>query len=1547
MKRKIRKLITGIMTASILSHFLSGTVSMAAGIDGDSGSSDSAVVLEESVTGDEGDNTNASNDEDSSASDRATGASDNDENSVKDDVNALSGQNNEEDSDVDTVSAKFYEDVISGAEGSEEETSDDKLSTDGSVSANDKPMTVSFGDAGVVDVLDSEDESDNAKEESENNDDEISERGVLESELSGEPYIFDYDSFRVEWKVVSHWEGACNVSVSLTNRSDETIHNWNLSFMSEDEIINPYNAKITSEGSNGNKWTFKNLEYNQDIRAGESIQFGFQVRYGERIDIPFSYSINILNNMEAFADDKLLTDIVTKNQYSEIDEKSTERDQVTRTKTYVQEDYTVTFYISSYWDNGYNAEISIWNTSNTDIRNWYLFWDYSDDVVNIWNASIIEHEANGYIIKNDVWNQTIHANRSVSFGISGNSKFCGFPEKVLLVGSRNEESLEDYLVEYNLESSWDNEFKGSITITNNSNKMLENWVLEFDYERTITSIWDGIIEEEDDNHYIIRNADYNANIPVGGRVTIGFLGTGGTSDNIPENYMIYSYNLKGKYIVKFDVCADDVSRIPEDQIVSDEEYAICPLTPMRNGYYFVGWYADDTYSTLFDFDTQNIRHDTTLYARWLDYQCKTDSDNDGLVDSLEEYFGTDIDSADSDGDEISDYDEIYSTWTNPHKVDSDGNGTNDSEEDPDKDKINNIDEIKYGTDPWNEDTDFDGIWDNEEISEYETNPLNLDTDSDGASDGWEVSMKYDPLVNDGGFNISASLGKISEANPVIVSVNVETIDADVESLAIDKVKPHDNYLISPSIAGYIGDAYSFSIDGDFKQAELTFEYDVNVGTIDESFQPRIYFLNEETEIFEELDNQIVTDGKVVATTKHFSTYILLNKVEYDKVWEKSANVIITDSPYGGLNYNNLDENADSIKSFNGKEYALIRKNMTWNEARIYCESVGGYLVTITSEEEQKFINDNILVMSGNHVWIGGFTYDSLKDFQWVTDEEMDYTNWNSGEPNFITEKRIHIYDSQGDLKGKWNNEPENCRYWFICEWGGYGLDFVYDSNGDGISDYYTSLIEDGTLTFSNTSNELKGCDLNYDEYGNLSDDCDGDGLKNGEEIRIVEKFGKKYIEMTSHPMREYSDADLWNDYEEVQRGSNPLKCDYSKLEVDALINNIPYYYEGVAEDMRDQDFVRGMTNYSAIINGVWNKRELYRDLITDYYCTYVTEDEVDNVILEEEKKQWFDALITLLGEGKYTYDITFEINKLISYSNGARTIKQMEDSFDTDIAELIAKLNRTSEDAIELRADVFGNSYTKKYWSINEVNKMASSKRAVLDKYSQGISFVFYLSDAGDTIASISRIEANEKLFGSNMEAIDNMCTYGEDDTFKTAARDVMNCLKDKYVEICIEAMIGDISESVVDFIVNKGAEKVSYIAVVVAVRDVMGIVTGTKEDIIQMNKIYCYSQMTASYNKILSWIISVEDNNKYYSYYEGKKDDVIQCLWNIAQLRIAGENEYYNYIKCDGLLGNVADRFAGLDDVKTAVDNNVSDVKRVTDLMGITIGPNYMNLSN
>ena len=41
--------------------------------------------------------------------------------------------------------------------------------------------------------------------------------------------------------------------------------------------------------------------------------------------------------------------------------------------------------------------------------------------------------------------------------------------------------------------------------------------------------------------------------------------------------------------------------------------------------------------------------------------------------------------------------------------------------------------------------------------------------------------------------------------------------------------------------------------------------------------------------------------------------------------------------------------------FNGHIYEVYDKSMTWKEAKAFCEKQGGYLVTITSSEEQGFI----------------------------------------------------------------------------------------------------------------------------------------------------------------------------------------------------------------------------------------------------------------------------------------------------------------------------------------------------------------------------------------------------------------------------------------------------------------------------------------------------------------------------------------------------------------------------------------------------------------
>jgi len=70
----------------------------------------------------------------------------------------------------------------------------------------------------------------------------------------------------------------------------------------------------------------------------------------------------------------------------------------------------------------------------------------------------------------------------------------------------------------------------------------------------------------------------------------------------------------------------------------------------------------------------------------------------------------------------------------------------DMELDSDGDGLTDYEEIYiYGTDPFNPDTDGDGLTDYEEVMIYGTDPLNPDTDGDGYLDGEEVLHGYNPL----------------------------------------------------------------------------------------------------------------------------------------------------------------------------------------------------------------------------------------------------------------------------------------------------------------------------------------------------------------------------------------------------------------------------------------------------------------------------------------------------------------------------------------------------------------------------------------------------------------------------------------------------------------------------------------------------------------------------------------------------------------------------------------------------------------------------------
>lgn len=142
-----------------------------------------------------------------------------------------------------------------------------------------------------------------------------------------------------------------------------------------------------------------------------------------------------------------------------------------------------------------------------------------------------------------------------------------------------------------------------------------------------------------------------------------------------------------------------------------------------------------------------------------------DRDVDGIPDYLERRGQTIItgtydsnpDSWDTDGDGLSDHEEIAYYGTNPNSADTDGDGLPDRWElqygfnplvegeasnDPDADGLTNLQESAAGTNPHDPDTDYDELNDYVEINTHLTNPLSEDTDGDGLSDGQEVNTYF-------------------------------------------------------------------------------------------------------------------------------------------------------------------------------------------------------------------------------------------------------------------------------------------------------------------------------------------------------------------------------------------------------------------------------------------------------------------------------------------------------------------------------------------------------------------------------------------------------------------------------------------------------------------------------------------------------------------------------------------------------------------------------------------------------------------------------------
>lgn len=156
-----------------------------------------------------------------------------------------------------------------------------------------------------------------------------------------------------------------------------------------------------------------------------------------------------------------------------------------------------------------------------------------------------------------------------------------------------------------------------------------------------------------------------------------------------------------------------------------------------------------------------------------------------------------------------------------------------------------------------------------------------------------------------------------------------------------------------------------------------------------------------------------------------------------------------------LNKNNssYQEVVDSV--YQNHSYKVFDESMTWQQAKEKCESLGGHLVTITSQGEQNFVSKLLTNGGKKQYWIGATTTGGTP--QWVTGETFSYSNWDVIEPNSHTrsdgekEQYVHIYNTPnpavgGSKRFAWNDmyydntypgEEDNFSLQtvgYVCEW---------------------------------------------------------------------------------------------------------------------------------------------------------------------------------------------------------------------------------------------------------------------------------------------------------------------------------------------------------------------------------------------------------------------------------------------------------------------------------------------------------------------------------
>ena len=726
---------------------------------------------------------------------------------------------------------------------------------------------------------------------------------------------YSFDGYDVEYSVKSEWVDGQNIEVKITNTGDEPILNWAFKYDAEGVIDGLWNASVydTKETS----YIIKNAGWNYEIAPKASVSFGYTL---------FDYSGTNPNNFELCAKRVDKTD-----------------------------GYDVQYNITNEWDTGLQGEIVITNTSEEPMEFWQLSFDSDVTIDSIWNASVDKQEESSYTIGGG--NTPINAGENKTIGFIGTktsefisiSKFSlstvdveGLGENGSIfnngkteennTGNNNSEENENIVSEgcypYTMFAASSDE--GAITInadnfcvngdiaTNGTilfsgnkkvnGKKIENAGLKpfylFDKIKSKYLSSPSCYQIEED--YSLNNDNIIVNDPVNVKGKVSLNGTIGITSAVEA---IESITLKGNVINISGavVCSKYRDVCIEGQNVSVSGLIYAPFGEVKikspnlnlNNVVVI---ANKIYLESSSINANNnedfarfIGQDSGLINVPIDeFKYLPDTDGDDIPDVIEEQIGIDPYNPDTDGDLLNDGYEVFTTFTDPVKIDTDENGINDPDEDFDTDGLSNIEENNYKTNPYIPDTDNDSLSDSDEANIYGTNPLMVDTDGDGLNDADEIAIGTNPLNpdtdNDGIFDCDEKFNQTfthtvenedCAIEEVIITLegtgNIQTNTTVVSVMGSD--------VICSDVVGLIGEPFSIETASRFDIATLAFKIDQSK-LVDTAFDDLMFlWYDEQNYKFVELETFYDYENSIVKIeTTHFSRYMVVDKYKWFEAW---------------------------------------------------------------------------------------------------------------------------------------------------------------------------------------------------------------------------------------------------------------------------------------------------------------------------------------------------------------------------------------------------------------------------------------------------------------------------------------------------------------------------------------------------------------------------------------------------------------------------------------------------------------------------------------